>query len=305
MGIDSTLGFMFCGAFSGVVARTVAAPFERLKILYQTQDLSATAASDIHANRYSSIGQSLSRIYRNEGIMGYFRGNGANLVRAIPYQSVQFVTYDKLKIIMSGWREDGVLTVPMRLSCGALSGCASVLASYPFDLVRCRLSAQESTARHYNGIWDCLRKIYMQEGVFGIYRGIVPTMLGIAPYVALNFSSFEFLKACAVDWMDGAELNPVAKLSLSAMSGTFSQTVTYPLDVIRRRMQMEGFGGKPVENHSIAQCVRSIYVKYGWRGFYKGLHLNIAKVVPVVSIGFVTYDYTKKALGLAGGSKEL
>ncbi len=98
----------------------------------------------------------------------------------------------------------------------------------------------------------------------------------------------------------------VTKLGLGAVSGTFAQTITYPLDVVRRRMQMLGYGGQKVEYTSVLEAFRRVYTKYGLIGFYKGLIPNYLKVVPVVSINFVVYEYMKRALGLSsGGGKEV
>ena len=84
-----------------------------------------------------------------------------------------------------------------------------------------------------------------------------------------------------------------------------SHTVAYPLDVVRRRMQMQGVGGRQVEYTSLVDGFRTVYVKYGMKGFYKGLIPNYLKVVPVVSINFVVYEYMKKLLGLTTSSKEV
>ena len=99
----------------------------------------------------------------------------------------------------------------------------SVFASYPLDVVRCRLSAQ-GNEKLYSGIWNCLRVTYQQEGVYGLYRGLIPTILGIAPYVALNFTTYEYLKTTAIELYGTSDLDIVTKLALGAMSGTFAQT---------------------------------------------------------------------------------
>jgi solute carrier family 25 phosphate transporter 23/24/25/41 len=102
------------------------------------------------------------------------------------------------------------------------------------------------------------------------------------------------------------DMGIVTKLALGAISGTFAQTLTYPLDVVRRRMQMLGYGGQAVEYTSISEAFKRVYTKYGLIGFYKGLIPNYLKVVPVVSINFVVYEYMKRFLGLSsGGGKEV
>lgn len=290
---------------SGVVSRTVAAPFERLKILYQVQDITK--------REYKGIVSTLIRIGKEEGIVGYFRGNYSNIVRAIPYQSAQLVSYEKFKIFAEQMllepASNEKLPVWARLMCGGAAGCVSVLVSYPLDVVRARLSSQTSANIIYNGIIDALHKIYKQEGFIGLYRGLNPTLLGIAPYVAFNYALFEKFKTVVADYYGTSDLSVYTKLALGALSGTVSQTIAYPLDTVRRRMQMLGLkqvqNPNTVVNMSLIYNIKDIYLTNGIKGFYKGLLTNYLKVVPVVSINFVVYEQMKILLNLKGGGKEI
>lgn len=76
------------------------------------------------------------------------------------------------------------------------------------------------------------------EGVVSLYKGLIPTLIGIAPYAALNFASYDLLKRYA--YSGGKQQSPVANLLLGGVAGTVAATVCYPLDTIRRRMQMRG-----------------------------------------------------------------
>lgn len=83
-------------------------------------------------------------------------------------------------------------------------------------------------------------KVYREEGgIRGLYRGCVPTSAGVAPYVAINFAAYEALRKRFIDSETG-EVSTIMKLSCGAMAGSISQTITYPLDVLRRRMQVAG-----------------------------------------------------------------
>ncbi|EFC42146.1 predicted protein [Naegleria gruberi] len=298
------IGYSICGGVSGTVSRTVAAPFERLKILFQVQDLSVQKPTGKDV-KYNGIIRSLIKIGKEEGISGYFKGNGSNVVRIVPYTAVQFVSYEKYKEWMMNMNPDGRLTTWQRLNCGGLAGMTSVIVSYPLDVVRCRLSAQYEP-KIYHGINHALKLIYQTEGIKGLYRGIVPTLLGIAPYVALNFTTYEHLKVKSLEYLGSDNLGVVTKLVLGAVSGTFAQTVTYPFDVVRRRMQMVGMSGAEELPKTMPSAFRQVYQKYGFTGFYKGLLSNYMKVIPVVSINFVVYEYMKIFLGLAkSGSGEV
>ena len=87
------------------------------------------------------------------------------------------------------------LTPLSKLYAGAMAGIISVCCTYPLDFIRTRLTVQDSVIqKQYNGIWDVFQRIVQQEGVRGLYRGISPTLLGVAPYVGLNFLVFESLR---------------------------------------------------------------------------------------------------------------
>lgn len=157
--------------------------------------------------------------------------------------------YEQLKrfFTQNGSRQ---LDTPTRLLSGALAGICSVTVTYPLDLVRARLSiASASFARvdsggsaalnaqpKVPGIWEMSLKVMREEGGFkALYRGLVPTALGVAPYVGINFASYEFFRGIITP---PEKTTVPRKLLCGALAGSISQTLTYPLDVLRRKVQL-------------------------------------------------------------------
>jgi len=278
----------FCaGGIAGAVSRTTVSPLERLKILFQVQPA--------NAKQYTSISGSLAKMYKDEGWRGYFKGNGTNIVRIVPYSAAQFAAFEKFKkmLIKEGEKD---LTPLNRLNAGAMAGIVSVVVTYPLDLIRTRLSVQSVTDPQYKGIVDAWMTIMRSEGIFALFKGITPTVLGVAPYVGLNFMTYETLKAF-VKTNISPEPTTYQLLTCGGTAGAIAQTITYPCDVLRRKMQMQGFSPEhPVYGNTFI-AVKSMWRQEGWRGFYKGLIPNYLKVVPAISISFVTYEYCKKFLG--------
>ena len=199
------------------MSRTIVSPLERLKILLQIQNAGR--------NEYKlSIGKGLIKMWREEGWRGFMRGNGTNCIRIIPYSAVQFGSYSFYKKVRSrcyilyhsvgAWcflfsffprlliltikflepSPGGELTPLRRLLCGALAGITSVTVTYPLDIVRTRLSIQSasfadirnSPDRRLPGMFKTMGLMYRTEGGFiALYRGIIPTVAGVAPYVSL------------------------------------------------------------------------------------------------------------------------
>jgi len=278
---------LIAGGFAGAVSRTCVSPLERLKILYQVQ-----SSQDV---KYKGIIKSLVTMGREEGIGGYFKGNGTNVVRMFPYSAVQFASYERFKTALIKQGEDD-LTVWTRLFAGAAAGITSVTVTYPLDLIRTRLSVQTAENWKYNGIVNCAIVIARTEGPLALYKGINPTVLGIAPYVGLNFMCYETMKSFI---RKNVNPNPstVQLLTCGGIAGVLAQTVTYPLDVLRRIMQMQGFSAQYPVYGTLWNAVRGVFKKDGIKGFYKGLIPNYLKVVPSISISFVTYEKLKNFLG--------
>eukprot|EP01119_Soliformovum_irregulare_P018215 TRINITY_DN5538_c0_g2_i2.p1 TRINITY_DN5538_c0_g2~~TRINITY_DN5538_c0_g2_i2.p1 ORF type:complete len:252 (-),score=43.37 TRINITY_DN5538_c0_g2_i2:857-1612(-) len=224
--------YLLAGGIAGAVSRTVVSPLERLKILYQVQP-------DV---KYTSVWQSLKTIWVEEGMSGMFKGNGTNVIRIFPYSAVQFAAYEKYKkLLIPEGQSD--LTPITRLIAGACAGVTSVVATYPLDLVRTRLSVQTADNIKYTSIANSFSVIVKEEGFMALFKGLSPTIMGVAPYVGLNFMFYETLKS-VVKKAKEADCSTVELLAIGGAAGAIAQTLTYPLDVLRRKMQMQGFSEK-------------------------------------------------------------
>lgn len=272
------------GGTAGAIARTCSAPLDRIKLLFQVQ---AVASSGTSATAYTGVWQSVMKIYSEEGILAFWKGNGTNIIRIFPYSAAQLMANDQYKRLLA--TEDGELTVARRLLSGALAGMTATALTHPLDTVRLRLALP---THNYSGMTNAFITIAQKEGVAALYKGLCPTLVGIAPYAALNFACYDLFK----HWFYGGadrKQSAFSNLAIGAVSGTFAATVCYPLDTIRRRMQMRG-----VTYVSQIDAFTTIWKKEGMRGFYRGWAANTLKVVPQNSIRFVSYEIMKYLLGV-------
>jgi solute carrier family 25 phosphate transporter 23/24/25/41 len=90
---------------------------------------------------------------------------------------------------------DAQLNPVERLGAGAVAGIIAMSATYPLDMVRGRLTVQEAGHEQYRGIWHAAITIVRREGPTALYKGWVPSVIGVIPYVGLNFAVYESLKA--------------------------------------------------------------------------------------------------------------
>lgn len=298
---DPWLSFI-CGGAAGALSRTAVSPMERVKVLFQVQG-SGTGKS-YKKGTISTIFQ----IYKEEGYKGLFRGNGINCIRIVPYTAIQYAVYEKLKILIT--HGERPLGTGEKLVAGMAAGIASVAGTYPMDLVKTRLSVL--TARSLKGMktgrgvdltmWGNLKEIYMKEGgLKGLYRGFVPTSLGVAPYVSLNFSIFEKMKEnfkhIYPRWEEsGKTVETCVILLIGALSGGMAQTMVYPFDILRRRFQVATMneGSLGFQYNSTWHALTSIVKKEGLKGLYKGWTANMWKIMPSMAVQWTSYDLIRR-----------
>ncbi|KAK2762784.1 hypothetical protein FQN54_000958 [Arachnomyces sp. PD_36] len=284
------------GGVAGAVSRTIVSPLERLKILFQIQS--------VGREEYKmSIWKALVKMGKEEGWRGFLRGNGTNCIRIIPYSAVQFGSYNFYKKFAEP-TPGSDLTPVRRLLCGGLAGITSVTFTYPLDIVRTRLSIQSASFAALSkesrtklpGMYETMVRMYKTEGGFlALYRGIIPTVAGVAPYVGLNFMTYESVRKYLTP--DGDKNpSPFRKLLAGAISGAVAQTCTYPFDVLRRRFQINSMSGMGYQYSSIWQAVRMIVAQEGIRGMYKGIVPNLLKVAPSMASSWLSFEMTRDFL---------
>jgi len=250
--------------------------------------------------KYRNIGQAIRKIYAEEGVLSFWKGNGTNVLRVVPVYALKFGFNDKFKSMVRrpGQQE---LDISQLILSGTSAGLFQACITYPLETVRTRLTLGSSMGAKYNGIVDCFRTTVRTEGIAGLYKGIGPTIFSGAPYVGLQMTFFEVFGRFSRSFL-GEEFTqetfPVlTKLSTGALAGISAQTITYPGDTIRRRMQTNGMKGQKKIYTSSFDCIRKIVASEGYGGFFKGLRVNVIRAIPGAGIQFLAYDTYKRFLG--------
>nr|CAD1819385.1 unnamed protein product [Ananas comosus var. bracteatus] len=292
-----TVAHLLAGGVAGAVSKTCTAPLARLTILFQVQGMH----SDVATLSKPSIWREASRIVYEEGFRAFWKGNLVTIAHRLPYSSISFYTYERYKHLLQlfpGLDRHGDYVsadVCVRLLGGGLAGITAASVTYPLDLVRTRLAAQTRTM-YYRGISHALYTIFRDEGVTGLYKGLGATLLGVGPSIAISFSVYETLRSY---WqIKRPQDSPVfVSLACGSLSGIASSTITFPLDLVRRRMQLEGVAGRArVYNSGLFGTFGHIVRTEGYRGLYRGILPEYYKVVPSVGIVFMTYETLKSFL---------
>ena len=151
-----------------------------------------------------------------------------------------------------------------------------------------------------------------EGGILGLYRGLTPTMCHIIPYSGFNFYCFEKLKNLLLKKYgsvfgqvknDQIVLTVGGKLTCGAVAGSVAQTVAYPFDVCRRRMQLS-FLSEETKKYSkgVVKTLVMVYQEHGIvKGLFRGMTANYIRTAPMISINFAVYELMKQTLGLKTG----
>eukprot|EP00823_Brevimastigomonas_motovehiculus_P004293 TRINITY_DN279_c0_g2_i2.p1 TRINITY_DN279_c0_g2~~TRINITY_DN279_c0_g2_i2.p1 ORF type:complete len:213 (-),score=19.99 TRINITY_DN279_c0_g2_i2:681-1319(-) len=173
------------GAVAGGIARAVVAPLDLLKVRFQLQTQSK------HENKYRSLSQAFKLIKNEESIWALWKGNLCAEFLVSSYCAAQFLAYRHFKTFFQG-RHFKSKSWNNWLG-GAYASLFATTVTYPFDLLRTRLAAQQAH-QIYHGIFGALKVILNQNGVLGLFHGYWPTIVGICPYMGTQFALYGALK---------------------------------------------------------------------------------------------------------------
>eukprot|EP01133_Synstelium_polycarpum_P007966 gene7966-9360_t len=195
-----------------------------------------------NGTKYNHIASGLRTIYAEEGLRGLFKGNGANVLKAAPQSAIRFFSYEAYKNIEYGQEQ------------------------------------VQTTEIKYRGIVSTMQTVVREEGPTGLFRGLSAGIWNIAPFAALNFAAYETCKDVASMFID----KPPFYLSTvyGAISGAFSMTVLYPLDVVKRRIMMQGYNGSTTVYRGTLHAFYRMIKDEGVSSLYRGIKPAYVKVIP-------------------------
>ncbi|MBN3282169.1 SCM2B protein, partial [Polyodon spathula] len=229
------------------------------------------------------------------GVRSLWRGNGINVVKIAPETAIKFMAYEQIKRLIGTDQE--TLGILERFVAGSLAGAIAQSSIYPMEVLKTRLALRKTG--QYSGIADCAKRIFQKEGFRAFYKGYIPNILGIIPYAGIDLAVYETLKNSWLQNYATDSVNPgmFVLLACGTASSTCGQLASYPLALVRTRMQAQAtLEGAP--QMSMSGLFRQIVRTEGVAGLYRGLAPNFMKVIPSVSISYVVYENLKMTLGV-------
>jgi len=275
---DKKLGFfenfMLAGVAAGV-SKTVAAPIERVKLLVQNQD------EMIKQGRldkpYTGVLDCTKRVLATEGIVPFWRGNLANVLRYFPTQALNFAFKDTIKAMFKTSKDaPNYLKFGTNIASGGAAGTMSLLFVYSLDYARTRLANDakgKGGERQFNGLVDVYVKTLKSDGIQGLYRGFTISAVGIFIYRGMYFGLYDTLKPLLLGKDAGVGISFLLGWAVTVTAGLMS----YPIDTVRRRMMMTSGGG--VKYKGSMDCFVQVVKNEGFMSLMKGAGANILRGV--------------------------
>ncbi|KAJ2478882.1 mitochondrial aspartate-glutamate transporter agc1 [Coemansia sp. RSA 2131] len=182
---------------------------------------------------------------------------------------------------------------------GAVAGGIGAAVVYPIDLVKTRMQNQRAAVvgeMLYKNSIDCFRKVIRNEGILGLYRGLGPQLVGVAPEKAIKLTVNDFVRSRITNKQTG-EIAVAGEMLAGAMAGASQVVFTNPLEIVKIRLQIQGEMLKEAVGSTKAisrSGAITIIKELGLVGLYKGASACLLRDVPFSAIYFTCYSHLKK-----------
>ncbi|KAG8097155.1 hypothetical protein GUJ93_ZPchr0013g37240 [Zizania palustris] len=238
-------------------------------------------------------------ISTTQGLKGFWKGNFVNILRTAPFKAVNFYAYDTYRKQLLKWSGNDEATNFERFISGAAAGITATILCIPMDTIRTKMVAPGGEA--LGGVIGVAHHMIKTEGFFSVYKGLVPSVISMAPSAAVFYGVYDILKMAYLhspegkrrvstmkqqgqeaNALDQLELGTVRTLLYGAIAGCCAEAATYPFEVVRRQLQMQV---KATRMNAFATCLK-IVDQGGVPALYAGLIPSLLQSSPLLSSVF-------------------
>ena len=265
---------LVCGLVTGMATRTLTSPFDVVKILLQV------------SAKGGSTSETIKTLWKQDGIAAFWRGNLAGCLTQGPQSALKFFVLEQFRKVFGN-----DLTGGKRAFMGAMAGIVSQTCVYPIDFIHTRILIDP---KKYNGIFNSMATIVKEEGITAFWGGIAPTIMGAIPFEGSQFFCYDGLADLYKKHSGKTTISPTMNCVIGATAGAISQTVAFPFDVVRKRMMAGRKGGDNAT--TMSGLFKQIWQQEGIPGFFKGISINMVKIIPYSALQYTIYGEAKKAI---------
>ncbi|KAJ7092010.1 mitochondrial carrier domain-containing protein [Mycena belliarum] len=295
--MSKTVKDLTAGTAGGIAQVLVGQPFDIVKVRMQTAS----------AGTYTGMMHCATGILKNEGPLAFYKGTLTPLLGIGVCVSIQFGALESTKRFFAarnaargtGGAGGATLTGAQIFAAGVGAGVANGFVSGPVEHIRIRLQTQSSVSPEYKGPLDAIRKIYSAHGVRGVFKGQGVTLAREAAGYGVYFLAYEKLvqRHMARTGTARTELAPARAVLYGAAAGYALWAVIYPIDMVKSRMQTDGFSAATGRKYaSTLDCVRTVWRAEGIAAFTRGLTPTLIRSPFANGATFLAFEMASRAL---------
>lgn len=266
----SPLASLFAGSVAGGCEATITYPFEYAKTRAQLNSGKGNAF------------QLLRGTISSEGFSGIYTGCSTLVVGTAMKAGVRFLAFDTIKAQLVD--ERGQLSTSRGIVAGMAAGAVeSILAVTPTERIKTALIDDAKGARRFRSSPHAVGILLREQGILGLYRGLVSTTLKQSATSAVRMGSYNALKTQYATRVGHAPKSTVETFAMGAAAGCLTVYATQPFDTIKTRSQSS-------QGATLMSAIRSTFRDAGMRGFWSGSTMRLGRLVLSGGIVFSIYE---------------
>jgi solute carrier family 25 (mitochondrial citrate transporter), member 1 len=240
----------------------------------------------------------VKRIVQKESFMSLYKGYTAVTLGIIPKTAFRFSSFNYTKNHLH--KNSNLETNKINFISGFSSGVLeAILIMNPVEVCKIKMQAQTHSLSEprekkiYTNVFQTGHSILKNEGVIGLYRGLLPTVIRQSSNQSINFTVYYYLKKNLNNYQD-SEVKAYQKFLLGVTSSSISPLLNTPIDTAKTRLQNQSSNINNLSNKQytgLFDCIQKIYKYEGYRSLWKGCFPRILRLAPGQGISFTTYEY--------------
>eukprot|EP00347_Sterkiella_histriomuscorum_P003855 403362682 len=276
--------------FDSMLRNTYIAPLDRIRTLLQVQHVRKNI---LPKQRYEGLRDCLNKIPKEQGVRSFWRGNLTHSISVIPYTLATFGLKKTLSdVIVKAKKNQPITLLLQNMLSSFLLGASQLFVLYPFFFVKIRLQSdvwKTPNNREFRGIYDCVKKIYMTEGVQSFYRGFTVSLIGVSINFVLLLGVYG--NVIALMLINGNNPSSIFKFWFASVVLFVSKILCYPFLTMRKRIMVQQGTSQKLFNSGI-ECYKWTMKNEGLRGFYRGFlpHLMVSYYPSVLILLITTQE---------------
>ncbi|KAI0319425.1 mitochondrial inner membrane protein [Amylostereum chailletii] len=282
------------GGFAGAFGATIVYPIDLGELIFDSWIIMQNQRSTVVGQMlYKNSMDCVRKVFQNEGIAGFYRGLGPQLIGVAPEKAIKLTVNDLVRGRAMD-PETGRIRLMWELIAGGTAGGCQVVFTNPLEIVKIRLQIQGEAAKLEGAVPKGAVHIVRSLGLVGLYKGASACLLRDIPFSAIYFPAYSHLKKDLFhEGYHGKKLSFLETLSAAAIAGMPAAYLTTPADVVKTRLQVEARKGQ-THYKGLADAFVKIYREEGFKALFKGGPARVLRSSPQFGFTLVAYEYLHK-----------